>query len=569
VERQAPISLPSAWCYCLLSRAERLYLQLPTLAKRVWLLLFFAVIASYCYGLNHFPLVGPDEPRYAQVAREMYQRGDLITPTLGGHTWFEKPALLYWLMMAAFSLFGSSETAARIGPAIFGLLTVAAVFWVGYSVARSSSEGELCGAGAWSALVTASLLGIIVFSRAASFDIIVTMTITWALSFFFVQELEEDEKRRRRLLVGFYVFVGLSLLAKGLIGILIPFGVIAMYQLMRRAYLSTRFLRSLLWGIPLACAVAALWYGPVIARHGWPFIDEFFVQHHFARYFSNKYRHPGPVYFYLLCLVPLTLPWTLIFAEALAKIRFWKWRGTDPLDKLNVFSLAWLLFPLALFSFSGSKLAGYILPVLPATGLLAGFRVARFTSQATGRCLAMRATGALLTVISIFGAVTTVRAGYLSSGSAALVIAPMLIAGLINLLLSEKRTLAALSVACAALLFPVMVLNSGLLRLTAPESVRELVAAANARGFGAAPVYGLGEVDRTAEFYAAGRLAYRADGEPEVFENAPQVVDEAKRRGPILVLVPREYDQLQRLKILGAEVIGDNGKFVLIAVVSR
>jgi len=544
-------------------------LQLPTLAKRLWLLLFFAVIASYFYGLNHFPLVGPDEPRYAQVAREMYQRGDLITPTLGGQTWFEKPALLYWIMMAAFSLFGSSETAARIGPALFGLLTVLAVFWVGRSVARSSNDGDLFKAGVWSGLVTASMLGIIVFSRAASFDIIVTMTITWALSFFFVHELEVDEGRRRRLLVGFYVFVGLSLLAKGLIGIVIPFGVIAIYQLMRHAYLSPWFLRSLIWGIPLACAVAAIWYGPVIARHGWPFIDEFFVQHHFARYFSNKYRHPGPVYFYLLCLIPLTLPWTVLIADALSQIRFWKWRGTNPVDKLRVFTLAWLLLPLALFSFSGSKLAGYILPVLPATGLLAGLRLARFTSQGSGRCLTMRLAGGLLTLIAIFGVVIAVRGGYLPARGAALVVAPMVIAGLINLLLPEKRMVAALSVVFAALLFPVLILNSGLVRLTASESVRDLVAAANARGYGAAPVYGLGEIDRTAEFYAAGRLVYRADGEPVVFENAPEVTAEATRRGPILVFVPREYDQLVRLKSLGAEVIGDNGRFVLIAVASR
>lgn len=544
-------------------------MQLPTLAKRVWLLLLLAVIASYCYGLNLIPLVGPDEPRYAQVAREMYQRADLITPTLGGHTWFEKPALLYWIMMAAFSLFGISETAARIGPALCGLLTVLAVFWVARSVARLSNEGESSGAGVWSALVTASMLGIMVFSRAASFDIIVTMTITWALSFFFVHELEVEERRRRRLLVGFYVFVGLSLLAKGLIGIVIPFGVIAMYQLMRRAYLSRWFLRSLIWGIPLACAVAAIWYGPVIVRHGWPFIDEFFVQHHFARYFSNKYRHPGPVYFYLLCLIPLTLPWTVLIADALSRVRSWKWRGTNPLDKLRVFTLAWLLLPLALFSFSSSKLAGYILPVLPATALLAGLRLARFTSQGPGRCLAMRATGVLLTIIAIAGAAIFVRGGYLSAGGAAVLVAPMIIAGLINLMLSEKRMLAALSVVCAALLFPILVLNSGMVTLTASDSVRDLVAAANERGYGAAPLYGLGEIDRTAEFYAAGRLVYGDDGEPVVFENAGQVMLEAYKRGPILILVPREYDQLLRLKTLGAEPIGDNGRFVLIAVVSR
>jgi 4-amino-4-deoxy-L-arabinose transferase-like glycosyltransferase len=541
-------------------------LQLPTLAKRVWLLLFFAVIVIYFYGLGAFPLLGPDEPRYAQVAREMFQRVDLITPTLGGHTWFEKPALLYWIMMAAFSVCGSSEAAARLGPALFGLLTVAAVYWVGRSVARTSSDSEMCGAGAWSALVTASMLGVMVFSRAASFDIIVTMTIAWALSFFFVHELEEDERRRRLLLVGFYVFVGLSLLAKGLVGIVIPFGVIAMYQLMRRAYLSRWFLRSLLWGIPLAWVVAAIWYGPVLARHGWPFIDEFIVQHHFARYFSNKYRHPGPVYFYVPVLIPLTLPWTVLVVDALSRISSWKWRGADSLDKLRVFSLAWLLLPLAIFSFSGSKLAGYILPVLPATALLAGVRVARLTSQGSGRSLALRATGALLLLGAIFGAVVSIQAGYLSFGCTAIIVAPLLAAGFINLLFSQKRTLAVLSVVCALLLLPLLILNSDLLKLATPESVRDLVAAADARGYGAAPLYGLGEIDRTAEFYAAGRVAYGADGEPVIFENAAQVTDEATSRGTILVLVPREYDQLLRLKTLGAEVIGDNGKYVLVAV---
>ena len=543
-------------------------MQLPTLAKRVWLLLFLAVIASYFYGLGYFPLVGPDEPRYAQVAREMYQRADWITPTLGGHPWFEKPALLYWIMMAAFSLGGISETSARLGPALFGLLTILAVFWVGRSVARLSGN-ELCGLGPWSALVTASMLGTMVFSRGASFDIVVTMTITWALSFFFVHELELDESRRRRLLAGFYVFVGLSLLAKGLIGIVIPFGVIVTYQLMRRAHLSKWFLRSLLWGLPLAGAVAAVWYAPVLVRHGWAFVDEFFLQHHFARYFSNKYRHPGPVYFYVICLVAMTLPWTLLIVEGLSKIRTWKWRGTEPLDKLRVFTAAWLLLPLAFFSFSGSKLAGYILPVVPALAVIAGVQLTRFNLRVPGKSLAMRATGGLVILLTLFGAVMTFRAGHLSTGAAAVVVTPLVIAGLFALLLTERRAAASLALIFATILIPVLLLNTELIKLTAPLSVRDLLDAANARGYAAAPVYGLGEVDRTAEFYATGRVAYDANGEPVIFENADQVMIEASARGPILVLVPREYDQLLRLKTLGAEPIGENGRFALIAVTGR
>jgi hypothetical protein len=86
------------------------------------------------------PLVGPDEPRYAQVAREMFMRGDLITPTLGGRPWFEKPALLYWLIIFAYKLFGVSEFSARCGAALCGLLTVVPVAILARNFEKANSE---------------------------------------------------------------------------------------------------------------------------------------------------------------------------------------------------------------------------------------------------------------------------------------------------------------------------------------------------------------------------------------------------------------------------------------------
>jgi 4-amino-4-deoxy-L-arabinose transferase-like glycosyltransferase len=251
-----------------------------TLAKRVYILLFVIISAFYLYGLGKLPLLGPDEPRYAQVAREMLLNGDLITPTLGHHTWFEKPALLYWMIAAAFKVFGVSEWSARIGPALCGLLTIVAVCRVGREIDREDPRGFAF----WSVVVTASCLGLIVFSRAASFDVVITMTTTWSLACFLLHET----RNKRRLLAGFYVFVGLSLLAKGLVGVVIPFGVVGFYYLLRRAWPSRSVWLSLFWGVPLAVAVSAIWYGPVIARHGWSFVDEFFIQHHFARYVSKK-----------------------------------------------------------------------------------------------------------------------------------------------------------------------------------------------------------------------------------------------------------------------------------------
>ncbi len=463
------------------------------LAKRVPILLVVITIAFYLYGLGKLPLVGPDEPRYAQVAREMFLSGDLITPTLGGHTWFEKPALLYWMIVASFKIFGVSEWSARLGPALCGLLTILAVWCVGREV-----EKEYSHFGFWSVIVTASCLGLIVFSRAASFDVVITMTTTWSLAFFLLHELPST-RRKRLLLAGFYAFVGLSLLAKGLVGIVIPFGVVGAYYLLRRSWPARSVWLSLLWGVPLALAVSAIWYGPVIAKHGWTFIDEFFVQHHFARYISNKYHHPQPIYFYPVIILMLALPWSVHLLSALAKVRRWEWRGEDSLSLVRLFSLAWLLLPIVFFSFSGSKLPGYVLPALPGVALLVTDRL------------------------------TVVRNAKW----------PLLIAG---------ATLAAVLV----------VLNFFAAPYAKRESVRDLLLLADQRGYANAPVLAQRSDDRSAEFYAYGRVVYGPNGEPLTFDEIS--VDQARVRGDkFIVFIPVEY--VENLRGTPAiEIIGDNGK---------
>jgi 4-amino-4-deoxy-L-arabinose transferase-like glycosyltransferase len=462
-----------------------------TLAKRVYILLFAIIIAFYLYGLGKLPLLGPDEPRYAQVAREMFLTRDLITPTLGHHTWFEKPALLYWMIAAAFEVFGVSEWAARLGPALCGLLTIAAVWYIGREIDREDPRGFAF----WSVVVTASCLGLIVFSRAASFDVVITMTTTWSLAFFLLHEL----RNKRRFLAGFYVFVGLSLLAKGLVGVVIPFGVVGLYYLLRRRWPSRAVIVSLFWGVPLAVAMSAIWYGPVIARHGWTFIDEFFIQHHFARYVSNKYHHPQPIYFYPVIILMLALPWTPYLIMALAKVRSWQWRGGDSLSIVRVFSLAWLLLPLVFFSFSGSKLPGYVLPVIPAVALLVSDRLMRVFDSKW----------------------------------------PLVIAG-------------------ATAVLVVIVLNFGAMRYANRESVRDLLLMADARGYAGAPVLAQKSDDRSAEFYAYGRIVYGRDGEPVTFDEIS--VDEAREMGgKIVVMIPVEYVANVR-NVPTIEVIGDNGK---------
>ncbi|MCU1266750.1 MAG: hypothetical protein JWM21_3068 [Acidobacteria bacterium] len=542
-------------------------MQRSTLAKRAWLLLFLVVTAFYLYGLGRLPLVGPDEPRYAQVAREMFLRRDLITPTLGGHTWFEKPALLYWMMIAAFRVFGVSEWSARLGPALAGLLTILALCWISNLFERRRGSGPN-GFSFFSTLIVASSGGLLVFSRAASFDIVLTMTITWALAFFLASEIEE--KRRTGFLAGFYVFVGFSLLAKGLVGIVLPFGVIGAFYLLRRTFPDRKAFFSLFWGMPLALATASTWYGPVIARHGWLFIDQFFIQHHFARYFSNKYQHPQPLYFYLPVMLMLSVPWTLFLIEALVKARGWRWSAGDPENKVRLFALAWLIVPILFFSFSGSKLPAYVLPSLPAAALLAGERLSRFVSEKASSGRTMRLTAILLVLLAAAGIIYAQQTGKVSLQCAALVLAPAVLAGGFILLASRRRLWAALLLAVVPIAGAAVTLNCAVDRFASRESVRELIKQADTSGYATTPVFMFSRIERTSEFYAPGRVVYDPDGDPHKFESGEEVVSAARNRGTILVIVPLgSMWRLQNLQGARTSMIADNGRVAVVAVMAQ
>ncbi len=507
------------------------------------------------------PLVGPDEPRYAQVAREMFVRGDLVTPTLGGRTWFEKPALLYWLMIAAYQLFGVSELSARLGPAICGLLTVIAVWLLTRNFERKHIESD--GLSWWSTMAAATCFGVIVFSRGASFDIVVTMTLTWALVLFFLHEQARSLRNKRLLLIGFYAAVGLSLLAKGLIGIVIPAGVIGLYHLIARKRPSRELIVSLFWGFPISLLVAAVWYGPVISRHGGHFIDDFFVQHHFARYVSGKYQHPQPIYFYIPVILMLTVPWTGFLIDAFARLRFRKANVINPAASLNLFAASWIIFPLVFFSFSGSKLPGYLLPAVPAAAILIGERMTRLTADGGSRWPII-ASGVIAVVLAVGGIYYSFTAGVPSVRTAFLISFPLLLAGLFAVILSRLKTAALMAIAFGSILTLTLLVRFVADDFAQRHSAKQLLAIADTRGFSSAPLF-IRRDDRSPEFYASSRVVYGSDGEPARLEDPADMIAETKRRGErILVLVPVEYvDQYQ--SATNVEIIADNGTHALLA----
>jgi 4-amino-4-deoxy-L-arabinose transferase-like glycosyltransferase len=487
----------------------------------VWLFLAIGAFVVYFSGLT-IPLLGPDEPRYAQVAREMFERGDWITPTLGGFHWFEKPALLYWLEITSYNLFGVSEFSARLGSALFGLGTIASLWFLGSSIEKNATNNERRTANNfanWLALVAASTVGIISFAHGASFDIILTFPITAALVSFFIY----DSQKRYAWLFSFYFFIGISLLAKGLVGIVFPFAIVGFYHILTWRFPTRALIASFFWGTLLAIAVASTWYLPMYLRHGWEFIDQFFIQHHFQRYTSNKYLHPQPFYFFFWVLPLMTIPWLPFFLASLwngaKQIVAGGNRAGQPVNthrrSLILFSIAWICVPLVFFTFSGSKLPGYILPAVPAAIILSAEYIDRFVRKSRTRVYAIQGV-------------------------------------------------AAATFAMVALAIFVFVPD-----FAKSDSVKELFAAADSQGYRDAQVLMLHRISHNAEFYAPGRIVRDVDGKPKLLFGPAEVLREIdlSGRSAVLVLVPVEYvNQLFTASGLRSELIKDNGEFALVAV---
>ncbi len=510
--------------------------QIPN-SKAVLLLFALVIVAVYFFGLT-IPLVGPDEPRYAQIAKEMFLRGDLITPKLGGFDWFEKPVLLYWLQIFSYKIFGISEFAARFGSAVFGLGTIFCLWILGRKVQSSkfkvqSSNEEFSAFrvqhSAFAnrlALVAASSIGLIVFSRGASFDIILTFPITVSLVGFFIfdQSNRKTFTACRLPLIVFYFFIGIALLAKGLVGIVFPFAIVAFYYLLSRKLPPRAFLFSLIWGTILSLLVAAVWYLPMYRANGWKFVDEFFIQHHFQRFTSDKYQHHQPFWFFFLVLPLMTLPWLPFFLVSIWKFfknQISRFRTRNDLSftindlPLINFAFAWLFVPLVFFSFSGSKLPGYILPALPAALIFAALGVEKFVEKSRRRELAMQFLAFL-----VFAAVAF----------SLQFVAP---------------------------------------RHADEDSTKKLIEAANASGYTTEKIVNLYVVSHNAEFYADGRLVRDADGKLKRYENFSEMLNEyeSANAGRILVFIPhKDLENILKETPVETKVLADNGDTAIVVL---
>jgi 4-amino-4-deoxy-L-arabinose transferase-like glycosyltransferase len=383
-----------------------LHQRLPSPATvREFIVLFAVTGFLLLYGLvpvfggDQLGLVGADEPRYAQIAREMLTAhsnachdvnakmvprslrvedirnsihcisAGTVTPILYGKPWLEKPALYYWRAMSFFKEFGVSDWTARLPSSSATLALVVLVF---LHMRRFRPGGHLD-----AALITVSCVAIISFARGASTDMQLAAPFCIGMLGWYAWY----ETGKKFWLFDLYFFGAAATLAKGPVAPFLALSIILLFAGLRREWSLLR--RTIWWpGVTLYLIMVLPWYIAVQKRNP-TFYRFFFLEHNLERFATNRYQHHQPFFYYVVVLLIGLMPWTVIAIRALVdsievSIAEWKVRHnpsrylghTRAGDAFPEFLVLWALFPIVFFSFSGSKLPGYILPSIPPLTIL-------------------------------------------------------------------------------------------------------------------------------------------------------------------------------------------------------
>ncbi|HVM97393.1 MAG TPA: phospholipid carrier-dependent glycosyltransferase [Candidatus Acidoferrales bacterium] len=318
------------------------------------------ILASYFVLIGLCPLVEPDEPRYAEIAREMIELRDWVTPHLNYVKYFEKPPLIYWLTAAHQMLFGYSELVARLWPVIFALLGIGSVTMLGRNMFGR-------GIGFLAAAILAASPLYFALGQVLILDMPLSSLMTLGFAAFWMAY--NSPHHRRPWVLSFYFVLALAMLTKGPVAVVLTGAVLLAFILLRRDFASLRWILSPS-AIGLFCVVALPWFLLVSWRNP-EFVDFFVVKQHINRYIHPD-EHQQSVLFFIPILLGGMLPWSFLLLAAPQRAREILQRALKlRMAPATLYCVLWAAIIFLFFSLSGSKLATYILPVFPPLALLA------------------------------------------------------------------------------------------------------------------------------------------------------------------------------------------------------
>lgn len=375
------------------------------------LVLLTVGIAVFFTNLGTAKLWDRDEPRNAGCASEMMERGDWIVPIFNDELRAQKPVLLYWLMMTAYTVFGVNEFGARFWSAALAIGSVLATYFIGRRLfdARVALLGSI---------ILATTVMFDVAGRAATPDSVLIFCGTMSLMIFvrsvFRGPIEEEDVDKLRWfptdlksIIGIYVCLGLGTLAKGPIGFLLPMAIMGMFMLIMRAatvevgpnrlanyartvwntinpwhFLKTVWAMQPFVAVLVILAIAAPWYVWVGLRTEGDFLERFFLTENIARATTAMENHSGGLWYYPATILLGFFPWS-VFAFPIALFVWRKLRSVPDARTRAAFSflLCWVCVQVGLFSLASTKLPSYVTPCYPALALLTAFGLSAFCLQ--------------------------------------------------------------------------------------------------------------------------------------------------------------------------------------------
>ncbi|MFG6486223.1 ArnT family glycosyltransferase [Roseateles sp. BYS78W] len=299
------------------------------------------------------PLMLPDEGRYVGVALEMLRSGDWLTPTLDGLPYFHKPPLFYWITATSMSVFGANAWAARAAPLLGACLAALSL----HAFARRWTPAGEARVGLRVLLVQPLFfLG----AQFANLDMLVAGCISATVLLLADAALSAEHGRQHHgTREAAYVMAALGVLAKGLIGAVLPGLIVALWLLLRRRGAVLRALIS--WrGVLLFTAIACPWFVAMQLRFN-GFLDYFFVVQHFKRFAAGGFNNVQPFWFYPAVLAAGAAPFLPWLRAATAR-GYFQHPSRSPVRLLMA---VWLVVVVGFFSLPASKLIGYVLPAVP------------------------------------------------------------------------------------------------------------------------------------------------------------------------------------------------------------
>ncbi|MBP2651482.1 MAG: hypothetical protein H6Q74_2307 [Firmicutes bacterium] len=329
--------------------------------KRTPVFLLFLAAASFFLLFNsHIPVTDPVEGNYALTAKEMLISGDWLSPRIYGQFWYDKPIMIYWLILASYKLFGINEFAARFPAAIFSAFSVCFLYWFTYELYKNRRM---------------ALVAAIVMATSLEYWILAKLIITDAVLFFFSSVtmatlyLAIENKGRKWSLIA-YIAAALAVLTKGPVGIVLPGITIIIYIAIFKKW---DMMKKLVYipGIVVFLVVTLPWYLYMYQVHGNDFVNTFLGLHNYIRATISEHPKDNVVYYYLV-LFPLSLlPWTGIFLRMTARlVREFK------LPHIN-YLVIWPGVIIIFYTLMATKYPTYVFPAIFPVAIL----IARYIEQ--------------------------------------------------------------------------------------------------------------------------------------------------------------------------------------------